>query len=200
VARRRQPQQTRSRQRQQLILESTRQILREQGVAAVSTTSIAARAAIPVGSVYQYFPDKTAILAALYEEYLGGIRSVYDRFEDPEILALGWREVVRRLLKELLELEEEDQTTVEFEKALKLFPELAAVDRQHRVATAERLAGLLRKLGSRWQMRRLKRLVQFVYAMNSGVWGYRNEFRPPKGELLAWQLRVYEDVFSQCFE
>lgn len=197
---RRKPQQARSRQRQQLILDSTLQILKDQGIAGISTTNIATHASIPVGSVYQYFSNKTAILVALYEDYLARILAVYDRFDDPDILALGWREVVRRLFKEVLELEAQDEIEVELEKALKLFPELAEVDRRHRDATAERLAGLLRKLGSRWQTHRLKRLVQFLYALNSGVWGYRSEFRPPKRELAHWQQCVYENVFSQCFE
>src|SRR6476619_5387018 len=66
-ARRRVPQQVRSRDRVQRILEVAGEIVVEQGVEAVTTRAIAARADLPVASLYQYFADKEAVLLALVE-------------------------------------------------------------------------------------------------------------------------------------
>ena len=47
------------------ILEAAARIFEEVGVEAATTDRIAARAGISVGSLYQYFPNKDAILVAL---------------------------------------------------------------------------------------------------------------------------------------
>lgn len=64
------PQQLRSQQRVELILESTKQLILEKGCAGLKMTDIAVKADITVGSIYQYFPNKSAIIAALAEHYL----------------------------------------------------------------------------------------------------------------------------------
>ncbi|MBD5802665.1 Tetracycline repressor protein class A from transposon [Azoarcus sp. Aa7] len=56
------PSQARARFTVETILEAASEILRVQGVDAVTTRKIAARAGVSVGAVYQYFPNKEAIL------------------------------------------------------------------------------------------------------------------------------------------
>lgn len=67
---RRIPKQRRSHEIVAAILEAARRLLRE-GRHAVTTTAIAQRAGVSVGSVYRYFPNKNAILAALFERDAG---------------------------------------------------------------------------------------------------------------------------------
>lgn len=62
---RRVPIQQRSVATVEAILEATIQILDRSGPDALTTNAIAGRAGISVGSLYQYFPDKQSILAAL---------------------------------------------------------------------------------------------------------------------------------------
>jgi AcrR family transcriptional regulator len=52
------------------ILDAAAHILREEGVQALSTNHIAARAGVSIGSLYQYFPNKQAITRALIERYV----------------------------------------------------------------------------------------------------------------------------------
>ncbi|MCE9650523.1 MAG: TetR/AcrR family transcriptional regulator [Parvibaculum sp.] len=59
---RRQPKQSRARFTCDAILMATAQILETQGEAALTTNAIAERAGVSVGSLYQYFPNKDAIL------------------------------------------------------------------------------------------------------------------------------------------
>ncbi len=47
------------------ILEATLQVLTRQGVKAFTTTLVAQRAGVSVGTLYQYFPDKRSLVAAL---------------------------------------------------------------------------------------------------------------------------------------
>ncbi|MBQ0764026.1 TetR/AcrR family transcriptional regulator [Marinobacter psychrophilus] len=64
------PQQARSQQRVELILKAAKQLILEKGCAGLKMTDIAVKAAITVGSIYQYFPNKSAIIAGLGEHYL----------------------------------------------------------------------------------------------------------------------------------
>ena len=65
---RRLPQQDRSRFLVDVIRTAALRILREEGSDALTTNRIAEVAGVAVASVYQYFPNKEAILASLYEE------------------------------------------------------------------------------------------------------------------------------------
>ncbi|RCV53682.1 TetR/AcrR family transcriptional regulator [Marinitenerispora sediminis] len=52
------------------MLDACAELLDEGGYAALSTTRIAERAGVAIGSVYQFFPDKKAITQALGLRYL----------------------------------------------------------------------------------------------------------------------------------
>ncbi|MEH1864512.1 MAG: TetR/AcrR family transcriptional regulator, partial [Nostoc sp.] len=67
---RRSPSGKRGQQRRNLILDTAADLLAERGVEAINTNALAERADISVGSVYQYFSNKEAILAALGERYM----------------------------------------------------------------------------------------------------------------------------------
>jgi AcrR family transcriptional regulator len=60
---RKRPQQQRSEATVDAILEATARILESDGLEALSTNAVAARAGVSVGSLYQYFPGKSALLA-----------------------------------------------------------------------------------------------------------------------------------------
>ena len=62
---RRRPQQARAERTLQVIFEATARVLREEGEAAFTTNRIAARAGVSIGTLYQYFDDKEAILQAI---------------------------------------------------------------------------------------------------------------------------------------
>jgi AcrR family transcriptional regulator len=67
---RKQARQARARATVEAILEATAHILVERGYAGLTTNHVAARAGVSIGSVYQYFPSKEAIVAALVDRHL----------------------------------------------------------------------------------------------------------------------------------
>jgi AcrR family transcriptional regulator len=67
---RRHPKQRRSRQTFDAILEAVARVLKQGGALGITTNRIAAAAGVSIGSVYQYFPDKGAIFAALLERHV----------------------------------------------------------------------------------------------------------------------------------
>jgi AcrR family transcriptional regulator len=72
------PSQVRSGVTVEVILEAAIQVLLANGFEKMSTTRIAERAGVSVGSLYQYFPNKQALLAAMVRRH---IAHVADRVE-----------------------------------------------------------------------------------------------------------------------
>jgi AcrR family transcriptional regulator len=66
---RRVPSQDRGQQRVERILDAAAEVIAEVGVDAATTNAIAARARTSVGSLYQFFPHKQAIVQALAVRY-----------------------------------------------------------------------------------------------------------------------------------
>ena len=76
---RRVPRQERGRRRVARILVAAEQVFAEAGYEAATNTEIAERAETSIGSVYQFFPNKEAILEALADRYLEELRALHDR-------------------------------------------------------------------------------------------------------------------------
>ena len=64
------PVQSRSAHTVDAIFEATIQVLLALGVEKLTTTKVADRAGVSVGSLYQYFGDKQSLLSAVLERYL----------------------------------------------------------------------------------------------------------------------------------
>ncbi|MUZ62600.1 TetR family transcriptional regulator [Agrobacterium vitis] len=67
---RRRPKQQRGRERVEIILAVALELIARDGVDAVTMKEIAALSGGPIASVYQYFPNKSAIIAALHSGYV----------------------------------------------------------------------------------------------------------------------------------
>ena len=63
------PGQARSKETVNVILEASARILESEGLHGFNTNAVAAKAGVSVGSLYQYFPNKDAILLALINSF-----------------------------------------------------------------------------------------------------------------------------------
>ncbi|WP_128429509.1 TetR/AcrR family transcriptional regulator [Streptomyces cyaneus] len=75
---RRTPQQARSKARLARVLQAAERVLVSEGVRALTTTRIAAEAKVSVGSLYQYLPDRDAIIDALAAGYFARLESAME--------------------------------------------------------------------------------------------------------------------------
>lgn len=69
---RKKPKQERSRETVRIIIEAATQILSQEGPDALTTNRVAAIAGVSIGSVYQYFPNKQAIVIAVVDRQIEG--------------------------------------------------------------------------------------------------------------------------------
>src|ERR1700679_2656340 len=76
MSRRSDPQQERSRARQQALLEAAEEILGEVGADGLKMREVAPRAKLPIASVYHYFPSAPALIRTLVERMLDALRAI----------------------------------------------------------------------------------------------------------------------------
>ena len=76
---RKSPLQARSTASVDAILEATVQVLLEVGKERLTTTRVASRAGVSVGTLYQYFPNKSALLQAALKRHLDGVAEAVER-------------------------------------------------------------------------------------------------------------------------
>jgi AcrR family transcriptional regulator len=75
---RKQPRQGRSKVTVDAILEATERVLAQRGLEATTTTEVAEIAGVSVGTLYQYFPNKQSLVAAVIEARLDRDLTVID--------------------------------------------------------------------------------------------------------------------------
>ncbi|MEM7717137.1 MAG: TetR/AcrR family transcriptional regulator [Cyanobacteria bacterium P01_A01_bin.68] len=96
---RRKPRQVRSLKRVNRILDVAEEMFVEKGYAAATTKAIAVQAKVPIGSLYQFFPDKAAILQALAERYSDLLRQHLEAFDTLEMAQIPLADYVDRLIE-----------------------------------------------------------------------------------------------------
>jgi AcrR family transcriptional regulator len=70
---RKRPRQARAKDTVDAILEATARVLVKRGVDGLTTNAVAGAAGVSIGSLYQYFPNKEALVAALIDRHVEAI-------------------------------------------------------------------------------------------------------------------------------
>jgi AcrR family transcriptional regulator len=97
---RREPTQKRSRERVERILSCAATLIEKSGSDAMRMSDVAEMAGISIGSLYQYFPDKGAIIRTLAERYnVLGQQCIEEGLQDAQ-----GREGLRRAFGELIDV------------------------------------------------------------------------------------------------
>jgi AcrR family transcriptional regulator len=91
---RREPTQDRSKQRVERIVDAATHVFAEGGYEGATTEAIAERAGVPIGSLYQFFPNKKALFEAVGNRHLEAIRTLFDSFFTKERFQQPWHRVL----------------------------------------------------------------------------------------------------------
>lgn len=105
------PRQARAQATVEAILRATAHILRTRGWDACNTNAVAKRAGVSIGSLYQYFPSKEALLAALAERHAEeGLAVLVDAVTTARTreVPLSLRETVRHYINAMVSLHAHD--------------------------------------------------------------------------------------------
>ncbi len=99
----RKPSQDRGQRRYEALLDAAEKVIAEVGIAQATTNAIAARAKSGMGSLYRFFPNKEAIVAALADRYLNAMRPITQYAAHPELRSLSLAAMVDAIIDPLAE-------------------------------------------------------------------------------------------------
>jgi AcrR family transcriptional regulator len=103
------PQQARSRQTREDILEATAHLLNRKSLGEVSTNHIARKTGISIGTLYKYYPNKDAILADLSLKFMADDAEFFSRIFEEFSGGRHKREIlVARLVEGLMTIHQQD--------------------------------------------------------------------------------------------
>jgi len=166
---RREPQQARSMKAVEKICQATLEICRTQGLSALNTNLIAQVAGVDISSVYRFFPDKVSIVYYIIEQWMSDIRGVWDRFEtDPEQLKLPWQEYFLDLSREW-QVEGTQEKYSGLSGVWAIYPELNALDLQHREYFIDFFIRQMKRFGARGNRQQWRDLAVYLYVMEDDV-------------------------------
>ncbi|MFJ9060221.1 TetR/AcrR family transcriptional regulator [Streptomyces sp. NPDC102409] len=103
---RRKPRQARAELTRERILTAAAHVFAEYGYAAGTTNRIAERARMSIGSLYQYFPNKDAVLAELLVRHLD--RSTWTEADQLDLSAGSLETMVRTLVRDAIDNHRDD--------------------------------------------------------------------------------------------
>jgi AcrR family transcriptional regulator len=91
------PLQVRARATVEAILQATARILTKEGYDALTTNRVAETAGVSIGSLYQYFPNKEALIAALSKRHMDDLEATLESAE-AMVGQTSFAEIVRALI------------------------------------------------------------------------------------------------------
>lgn len=143
VAPRRQPEQARSRERVAQVLAAAADLIAEGGVDAMTMSALAERAEVSLPSIYRYFPNKRAIIAALAEQHAAQVRERLEAHLGPNAVATDPRRAIVEATAAYWALYRDDPTLSAVWAAVVADPELSQLDVDDSRRNGERIAAAL---------------------------------------------------------
>ncbi|GAB3663851.1 TetR/AcrR family transcriptional regulator [Nocardioides korecus] len=142
---RRRPAQERSRRRFDDILRAARALLVEVGFESFTSEQVALRAGVPIGSLYQFFGNKYAIICELDRLDTANVEKALEEFGG-EIPTLDWAQLLEKLLDHLATLWRTDPSRRAVWLAMQATPPTRAIAAAHERELASAVRRLLAPL------------------------------------------------------
>lgn len=136
---RRKPSQERSRDRVERILDATAELLGDTPVDKITTGAIAEKAGVPIGSVYQYFPNKLSVLAELARRVMAEVDLKTASLIAEDFGVLPWAEAIDRAIDATMQGYSEQPGYAQLLLSIRPTPEFGAITDE----SNERVAAML---------------------------------------------------------
>jgi AcrR family transcriptional regulator len=162
---RRQPAQQRSRERLDRILEVAQQLIAEKGSEHVKMSEIAELAEISIGSLYQYFPDKRAIVRTLAELYADESRRCVREALDAVQNKAQLLDAFASLVDQYYEIVMDKPVMRDISSALRSDKELMNIEIAESRACGALLAAAIRRVTPRADSKRVSALAFLIWQL-----------------------------------
>ncbi len=172
VSPRKAPSQERSKRKVGEILSAARELLISDGLNQLTTNHIARQAGMSVGSLYQYFPNKQAILYQLYKDWLESFLQELSNFKMPEDI----KDPIDRFEAMLDHFylkwtSEKDRQILEGElfKAMQLYPDLRELEQSHQSTFVQEFSTYMQHIGIRTSKEELEFISTYIIKLNDVI-------------------------------
>lgn len=139
------PVQQRSRANVERILEAAASLLDEKGYDHLTTAAIARQAGCSIGSIYQYFPNKHAIMTSLVERWLAADNEVLEQVEKNHGQYESVIEEFVALTERLVQVYKEQKGLFALVTLIRIIPELHEMAEVHDRQYAIRLMRIMNR-------------------------------------------------------
>lgn len=177
VRRRRLPSQARSRQRVQRLLDTADALIGADGLAALTIPLLATSAHVPVGSIYQFFPDKSAIVDAVAARYMRLLLEELERLGE-RIVKLRWEAAVEVVIEHFAGMYRDNPTFRELWLNGYLGRDAREREQQNHDEMARVLAAALKQRPEFRNARRLKLASRLAVVVADGLLRYAFTVNP----------------------
>ncbi len=140
--RRRRATQARSKATVQRILDATTQLIVERGAQGVTMSEIAKRADLVIGSLYQYFTDKSAIYRAILIRHAGEARALLHHHVSGARTLEALNDALSLSFDDYFSLLQKDRLIIGLWAIVQADPELQALDIEDTLQNARYIAGV----------------------------------------------------------
>ena len=140
------PQQARSREKFDAILAAALRLIHEKGYEQVSMREIAREVGLPIASVYQYFPNKLAIVRQLWESYtstLAELMAAELTTVRPDAAEESLERVVSSVVDHMVQHHRENPELLDVWRSVDGAPELRALNRQDTINVAQAITSAI---------------------------------------------------------
>jgi AcrR family transcriptional regulator len=151
------------------ILAASTDVIVERGVQGLNTNIVAERAGVNIGTVYHYFPDKTAILVELFridqQRRMAHVLEKLREIEHADDLD-QWAEDIFNLM---LELRSDHPATTQLRRAFRAVPELVEIDRKENEEYLDFFSVLLHERFSNMSRERARAAARLLIEITATV-------------------------------
>ncbi|MBT0568270.1 TetR family transcriptional regulator [Williamsia sp. CHRR-6] len=166
---RKRPTQERSKRKFEAMLGEARALLIEVGFESLTCEEIAARADVPIGTLYQYFANKYVVVCELDRQDATAVQSALAAFA-AEVPSLQWPRLLEKFIDHLAQLWRDDPSRRAVWLAVQSTPATRATAMVHERALAEQVAKIIAPLTPHQRERRAMMsevLVHTAYSLLS---------------------------------
>lgn len=164
--RRKSPHQNRAKVTLSKIISAGEEILGQEGIRKLTMRKIAKTAGVSVGSAYEYFPSKQAIIYRIYEERLATRLKFFDAaFADPED-GESFKDAFTRYLELQQRARFPSRLDLELQNAIEQNEQLAQMTQHFEDELSRRYVDILHYYGSNWPDDQLMQLAKFAHQVD----------------------------------
>lgn len=193
---RRRPEQRRARASVERILDATAELLDENGFETLTTNAIARRAGVNVASVYKYFPNKYAVVAALGERFRD---AQVDLLREALTSGRDWREALDVIMNAMEELFLRTTGFAELSATLGASPVLRPVEEESFEAEARTVAEAIPGFGLDLPRADRDAIARVMLEAVRGVLPVATRARPAARKRLLREIRRMLEAYVSSY-